>query len=139
MFFNPAIKADVTTPIPLPLVPTSAVPTLIGAAGGTFDPTTGIVFITALDCNGIPAPGVSFTVDKYQDRVTELYLDKGVVSNTVTETDSNGIGGFIGVPSGFIGVEGFTGESMGTTRSIGKLGVQVTSFTISYSTMVPSL
>ena len=138
-FFNPAIKADVTKPMPLPLVPTSAVLSLIEASGVNFDPTTGMVFVTALDCNGNPASGVSFNVDKYQDRVTPLYVDSGVVSSTVTQTDVSGVGGFVGVPSGFIGVEGSLIDNEGNARRLGDVGLQVTSFNVTYSTVVPSL
>src|ERR1043165_6896740 len=40
LFFNPPVKADVDTPIPVPLVPVREAQTLLAAAGQNFDPTT---------------------------------------------------------------------------------------------------
>ena len=138
LFFNPPIKNDLIVPIPLPLVPTSSVLSLIQASGAQFDPTTGLVFVTAHDCSGGPTAGVSFNVDKHQDRVTVLYLENGLISSTATQTDSSGLGGIINVPSGFVNVEGTIGNDDGTRRRMGAFGVQVTAFNISYSTLAPS-
>jgi hypothetical protein len=82
--------------------------------------------------------GVSFTVDKHQERVTVLYLENGLISSTATQTDSSGLGGIINVPSGFVSVEGTIGNDDGTRRRMGAFGVQVTPFNISYSTLSPS-
>jgi len=138
LFFNPPIKNDVVDSIPLPLVPTSAVLSLVTASGAQLDPTAGLVFVTAHDCNDKPASGVSFNLDKHQDRVTVLYLENGLISSTATATDSNGLGGIINVPSGFVSVEGSIETTDGTRRPMGAFGVQVATFNISYSTLAPS-
>jgi hypothetical protein len=136
-FFNPPIKLDVSTPIPIPLVPTAAAQTLAAAAGGNFNPATGIVWATALDCTGAPASEVSYKLDKHQDLVTQLYMENGVVSSTANHTDLSGVGGFIGVPTGFVVIEGFLDDG-GEGARIGKVGVNVEPFTISYTNLTQS-
>lgn len=138
LFFNPPVKADIDTPIPVPLVPTREAQTLIAAAGGNFSPTTGIVFTTSLDCNGKPAPGVALTIDKHQDVVTELYSQNGVISSTAKVTDGSGLGGFIGVPAGFAVLDGYLGSDEPRGKKVGQVGVNVEAFTISYSNLAPS-
>jgi hypothetical protein len=138
LFFNPAVKTEVTTPIPLPLVPTAAALNLASAAGGSFNPTTGIVWTTSLDCHGVPAKDVALTIDKHQDVSTEIYINAGQVSITVDRTDDSGVGGFLGVPSGFVVVEGFLDTDDGSGRRIGEVGVNVEAFTISYTSLVHS-
>ena len=138
LFFNPAVKADVDKPIPVPLVPTREAQTLIAAAGGNFNPTTGIVFSTSLDCNGDPAPNIALTIDKHQDVVTELYSQNGVISNTAKVTDESGLAGYIGVPPGFVVVNGFLGDDGPGAKKIGEAGVNIEAFTISYTNLSPA-
>ena len=138
LFFNPPIKADVTPPIPLPLIPTAQVPNLIQAGGGNFDPSTGVLFITAVDCNGVPAPGVTFQIDRHRDIATPMYLDNGVVSNAATQTDASGSGGFIGVPAGFATIAGEVEIQPGVKVRVGELGVQSAPFTITKATLAPT-
>jgi len=137
-FFNPPIKADIGKPIPLPLVPTAAAQTLAAAAGGNFNPATGIVWATALDCAGSTAKDVNYRLDRHQDLVTEVYMENGVVSTTSDRTDTSGVGGFMGVPPGFVVVEGFLDVEEGTSERIGKVGVNVEAFTISYTNLARS-
>lgn len=137
LFFNPPIRRTPPVAITLPLVPTSAFPALAAAAGARLDPSKGNIFITALDCDGSPAAGVSYDIIQYQNMVTELYIDNGVVSDTASETDRSGIGGFLGVPAGFAEVTGFLNGP--PPMHMGKIGVQAAPFTITYSALVPSL
>jgi hypothetical protein len=136
LFFNPPVRSDATAPIALPMVPTVAFPMLASAAGASLDPTKGNIFITAKDCDGNPAAGVAFKLAQYQGVATELYVENGVVSNTVGQTDQSGIGGFIGVPIGFAEVSGILATNPAT--QIGNIGVQLAPFTITYSALVPS-
>jgi hypothetical protein len=138
LFFNPSVRADLTTPIPLPLIPTAAAQSLTAAAGGTFNPATGIVFTTSLDCDGVPARDVALTIDKHQDVVTELYAENGVISSTARSTDVTGLGGYIGVPPGFVVLAGYLGSDEDGSARIGQVGVNVEAFTISYTSLVPS-
>jgi hypothetical protein len=137
-FFNPPVADDVANPMPLPLVPTGAALNLAAAAGGSFNPTTGIVWTNSVDCDGSPARDVALKLDKHQDVATEIYMDAGQVSITVDRTDESGVGGFLGVPSGLVVVEGFVGTDDGSGPRIGKVGVNVEAFTISYTSLVHS-
>lgn len=134
LFFNPPVTADLTTPLPLPLLPSAALPSIVQAAGATLDPTTGNLFVTGIDCDGNPAAGVTYSITQASDKVTQLYVDNGVVSDTVFETDASGIGGFVGVPPGFAEVVGTNAAQ----QRIGKIGVQAAPFTLTYSALVPS-
>lgn len=137
LFFNPAIRSNVARPIPLPLIPTSAVLTLTQAAGGKVDPKTGNVFVTALDCDGNPAAGVRYSMMQKSDSSTVLYVSDGVISDSASQTDASGIGGFLGVSAGFAGIMGSTVGAESGTVKIGEVGVQVAPFTITYATLAP--
>ncbi len=137
LFFNPPLKAEPPAPVPLPLVPTAAVQPLIEAAGGTFDPMTGYLFMGATDCAGQPASGVHYALSRDEGISTDLYLDDGVISNTSNVTDASGLGGFLGVPPGFISVSASVLSPQRETTTIGEVGVQVARFTITYATLTP--
>lgn len=140
VFFNPPVRADLSAPLVLPLIPTSAALSLTEAAGGDVDPSTGNVFITALDCDGKPAAGARFGMtSKNDDHVTILYVSDGVISNSAVTTDASGIGGLLGVPSGFSSIAGFTGIDGSADTKFGEIGVQVAPFTITYATLAPSV
>ncbi len=133
VFFDPPIVETPELPIVVPLLPSAALPAVVEAAGARLDPTTGNLFITAMDCDGNTASGVSYEIAQHQDVVTPLYVDSGVVSDTVFETDDSGIGGFVGVPPGFVEVMGFTAEG----ELIGELGLQAAPFALTYAFMAP--
>jgi hypothetical protein len=136
LFFNPAIKSDVTTPIPLPLFPLDQVQPILTAANQPLDPTKGFVFITALDCNGTPAKDVSYSISRNDPSIAELYVAEGNISGGVSHTDETGLGGFLGVPAGFTEVFGALGDDSG--QRIGAAGVYVGAFSVSYTTLTPS-
>jgi hypothetical protein len=133
VFFNPPVRKTFDKPQPVPLLPAAALPAIVGAAGAKLDITTGNLFISALDCSDTPASGVTYSIGEHQDKVTQLYVDHGVVSNTSLQTDTSGIGGFVGVPTGFAEVTGYNSE----LEKIGKIGVQVAPFTLTYSALSP--
>lgn len=134
LFFNPPIVTDVTAPIPLQLFPTSGLPAVIAAAGIQIDPTAGNLFIQALDCDGHPAAGVTYQISQYQEQVSPLYVNNGIVSESVTATDETGIGGFMRVPPGFVSVTGYNSDSV----AIGQIGVQAAPSTLTYTALLPS-
>lgn len=134
LFFNPPVSADIERALQLPLLSSAGLPAVVQAAGAALDPTTGNLFITALDCDGNPAAGVTYGITQHQDEVTQLYVDSGVVSDTVLETDESGIGGFVGVPTGFAEVVGYNSD----LQRIGEIGVQAAPFTMTYSALAPS-
>jgi hypothetical protein len=107
LFFNPPIFNDTTRPIPLPLLPSAAMPALSAAAHESpLDRTAGNLFITALDCDGEPAAGVTYRIDRDEDRAARLYLAQGNPTDAASRTDGSGLGGFVGVPPGIVGVQG---------------------------------
>jgi len=105
----------------------------VQAAGTNLDPTTGNLFITAVDCDGAPAAGVSYSIDADPDLVTQLYMHGGAVSDTNLQTDDSGIGGFLGVPPGFAEVQGYNRRY----QKVGVIGVQTEPFTVTYSALAP--
>lgn len=135
LFFNPPVVADSVQPLPLPLLPSAAIPTLVEAANATsIDPTTGNIFITAVDCDGRPASGVTYGIDKHQNSVTQLYVHNGVPSDSTFETDESGVGGFFGVPPGFAEITGYN-DSL---EEVGAISVQVAPFTMTYGVLAPT-
>lgn len=135
LFFNPPIFEHTAAPLPLPLLPSAAIPRLVAAAGaeGSLDPSTGNLFITAVDCDGTPAPGVTYQIDRHQSVVAPMYVSDGLPSDSAFETDGSGIGGFLGVPAGFVSVAGYNQD----LTSIGAVGVHVAPLTMTYSVLAP--
>jgi len=134
LFFNPPIVRDVERPLPLQLFPSSGLPAVLGAAGVEVDPTAGNLFIQALDCDGMPAAGVTYEISQHEEQVSSLYVSNGVVSSTATRTDVTGVGGFVRVPPGFVTVAGFNEDSV----PIGETGVQAVASTLTYSALFPA-
>jgi hypothetical protein len=134
LFFNPPIVRDVDRPLPLQMIPTSALPSVIAAAGIQIDPSGGSLFLQALDCDGSPAAGVSFKIGQHPDRVRPLYVDNGVVSSTATHTDAAGVGGFVNVPPGFVTVVGYNEDG----EAIGEVGLQAAVSILTYGTLAPA-
>ncbi len=134
LFFNPPVVADWQAPEPLPLLAVAQLFGVVQAAGAEIDPSTGNLFITAFDCEGTRASGVTFTISDNQQEVTQLYVQDGAVTNTVLETDPTGVGGFVNVPAGFAEVEAFNDASEG----VGSIGVVSRAGFMTYSALVPS-
>lgn len=132
LFFNPPVILDDFEPQPLPLIPAAAIPDLVAAAGATLDPSTGNLFVTALDCEGRPAAGVRYSISAEQG--IPLYVHDGEVSDTSRETDRTGVGGFLGVPIGVAEVSAVVGES----QLVGSVGVRTAPFTMTYTVLVPA-
>jgi hypothetical protein len=120
-------------PLQLPLIPSADIPAMLGAAGAELDPTTGNLFITALDCDGVPAPGVTYGIAEHQESVTQLYMHGGLPNKTDLVTDESGVGGFLGVPGGFANVTAYNDD----LEVVGKIGVQTAPFTMTYTAIAP--
>jgi len=109
-------------------------PAVLDAVGSLqIDPAAGNVLLAAVDCDGHPAPGVSFRLTQPREGVTALYLEAGVVSATAGHTDSTGIGGLIRVPPGFVQVVGTNGSSQ-----VGEIGLQTAPSMLTYGVIVPA-
>ncbi len=135
LFFNPPVTADWPGPAPLPLFRVEQLLPIIKAATSVdVDPTAGNLFITAVDCDGVPASGVTFAISENQDKVTQLYVRDGAVTNTVLETDGSGVGGFINVPPGFAEIEAFNDVQ----DRIGSVGIVARAGFMTYSALIPS-
>lgn len=144
LFFNPPIFNDTTRPIPLPLVPSVAMPALSAAAHeATLDRTTGNLFITALDCDGEPAAGVTYRIDRDEDRAAQLYLADGDPTGAASSTDGTGLGGFVGVPPGIVGVQGSidaggSSQDIHAEVAVGALETFTQPLTMSYAFLSPA-
>jgi hypothetical protein len=133
-FFNPPIVHDVQRPLPLQMFPSAGLPSVIAAAGIQIDSMGGNLFLQALDCDGSPASGISFQLVEHGELARSLYVDNGVVSGGATRTDSSGVGGFIGVPPGFVTVVGY--NQAGT--QVGEVGLQAAASVLTYGTLTPN-
>lgn len=136
LFFNPPVVSDFGRAMPLPLIPTVAVPSLTMAANGRFDATRGNVFVTVLDCAGAPLAGVRLELTSAGEGSSVLYLKNGVISASAQRTDASGIGGVLNVPAGFASVAGFVDDGAGGETRLSEIGLQVARFTITYTTLV---
>lgn len=135
LFFNPPILNDIETPLPLQMFPVSGLPSVLAAAGLEIEPTGGNLLIQAVDCDGRPAAGVTFGIEQFGDQVHPLYVENGIVSSVAGGTDSAGLGGFVGVPPGFVSVTGHNAEG----AVIGAVGVQSAPSVLTYTTLAPAV
>lgn len=137
LFFNPPIVQDLPEPAVLSLLSSSALPGIVRAAGSDYDPMTGSLFLVGRGCDGAPAAGLRYGVDNPQGRVTQMYMESGVLNRARDAndvTDITGIGAFTGLPPGFASIEARDASG----KRIGAVGVQVAPGTITYTTLVPS-
>lgn len=130
-FFNPPVaKSGEVTPIRLTTATT--VSALFQNVGRSFDPTRGVVILTAEDCKANSLSDISFDVTGL-DNVTNFYSVDGLPTVTTSATDSSGYGGLLNVPVGTTAIRA-DHASLGT---IGQLSLFVRAGTLSYSRMVP--
>lgn len=132
-FFNPPIFNDVMQPLMLPLIPAAEIPTMLEGAGASLNPTTGNLFITALDCDGKPASGVTYSLLQSNQETTQLYVRGGVPNPLDLQTDDSGVGGFLGVPDGYANVTAYN-ESL---DEVGETAVHAAPFTMTYTAITP--
>jgi hypothetical protein len=134
-FFNPPIIADREL-APLTLVTIQASLGIARATGTLVDPTTtGSLLPTVLDCDGVPAEGVTFSMENPQaETIRLMYVENSIPSVTRSQTDLTGSGVFIGVPEGFANVVAHNSEG----ERIGSAGANVAVYSNSFITLVPS-
>jgi hypothetical protein len=133
-FFNPPIISDLAEPMRQSMISSAALPGIVRASGATFDPAMGNLIVTAMDCDGVPAPGIHYAMGERPGQVTQLYTESGILTAARNETDATGVGGFAGVPPGFTDVAAY--DALGTR--IGGVGVFVAPSAITYTVLVPS-
>jgi hypothetical protein len=56
------------------------------------------------------------------------------MSNTASQTDSSGVGGFIRIPPGFVEITGVTQDGV----RVGRVGVQASATFTTYTTLMPT-
>lgn len=130
LFFNPPITNDVVNPVRVSLVPTAqSFGLLSGAESRPQDATTGVVFVTVLDCDGKPADGA--TID-YEQRIAlpnTLYLRDGIPA-VAGSTDASGTAGLLGVPMGYKHIVATRTTPEG--EQTGRVGVRVSPSMFTY-------
>lgn len=119
LFFNPPIDRDQEIP-PLSLSTLASRGALLGQLGA--DVARGDILVTAQDCQGKPAAGVSFSVTPADPEAIAYYLVNGLPTSGVTTTDSTGYGGFMNLSTNATTVTATLGSSK---TVIGTLGLVV--------------
>jgi hypothetical protein len=132
-FFIPAVTRAETRP-PVRLATPAMASALLQGVGSAFDPTRGIVILTAVDCNGTPAAGVSYSATNADSQTKAFYSVAGLPTTATTATDASGYGGLIGLIPGTVAIK----ASQQTQGSIGEFSLFVKAGTISYSQVRPS-
>jgi hypothetical protein len=133
LFFNPPITTDSAEPLTLPLIPSTALPSWARAAGAELDPTRGNLLVSATDCEGAPAAGVTYRVAPDPEQAVELYVREGEPSDAL-ETDDSGVGALLGVPEGYAAVAAYNADDV----QLGALAVQAAPLTVTYAALAPS-
>jgi hypothetical protein len=136
-FFNPPVKKNETV-APIRLASPAMVSALFQQVGKTFDPTRGIVVLTAEDCTGAPAGGIAFTSTMSDAATQPFYSVDGLPTTSTQSTDASGYGGLIGLTPGTLAITGSRNAVGDTTEAIGKLSLFVKASSVSYSRMVPN-
>jgi hypothetical protein len=131
-FFNPPVTRPETTP-PVRLASPTMVGALLQQVGKSYDSSLGIVVLTAQDCTGRSAAGVSYKSLTVGPTPQVFYSVEGLPTVNVSATDKSGYGGLIGLAPGTVAISGST-ENFGP---IGKLSLFVKAGVVSYSRMVP--
>jgi hypothetical protein len=136
-FFNPPVRKNETV-APVRLASPVMVSALFQQVGKTFDPTRGIVLLTAEDCTGAPAEGVTFTSSNSDASTQSFYSVDGLPTTSTQATDASGYGGLIGLAPGTLAVAGSRKFGEKSAEKIGALSLFVKASVVSYSRMVPN-
>jgi hypothetical protein len=130
-FFNPPLVADAELAL-LQIVSTASSLGIAQAAGVAYNPAQGSLLVTARDCDGMGAAGLSFSIAD-QPTSLGLYLDNNIPTPARRQTDTTGIGLFVGLPAGFVNV--VARDSQGVR--MGSVGAYVAASSTSYTTLAP--
>ena len=133
-FFNPAIDRDQTVS-PLSLATPTANFGLLFQLGRQMSQGYGNVVVTAKDCTGAPAGGVSFQTPSGDGMTSQFYLIGGLPTDKANQTESmSGYGGFINVPAGAATV---TASLENPRADLGTISLLVRDGAITYTQVVP--
>jgi hypothetical protein len=96
------------------------------------EPERGTILINVLSCTGAGAPGVVFKADTADERTTPFYVEGGVPVASRTETNTDGFGGFVNIPTGTVVVSGETETGL----VVDTVSFPIFANTITYSRLV---
>jgi hypothetical protein len=133
-FFNPAVTAD-TDVAAVQLASPSIAAALTAGVGSKQRPENGLMLLSAVNCSGGEAAGVSFETATGGDAGASVsfYSVGGLPNSKVTATDSSGYGGVVNVTPGTVVVTGRLADG----RALGTISLVVNAGAITYSRMVP--
>ncbi len=132
-FFNPPIVATPSEPLEVQVISSAAVLGLTRATRGELNPALGYLSVASVDCEGIRAPGIRYSLGQTAESVRQIYMESGVLSSARGATDSTGVGLFTGVPPGFVDVAAFTEAGL----RVGGVGVVAAPMTLTTTALVP--
>jgi hypothetical protein len=117
LFLGEPLRRARPSMYPVAMVEKRILPGVSGLTGTMQTDTTGLLTIRVFDCQDISASGVSFS--QQQPGVEWYYVD-GVPSAEVTETSSEGLGGFINTPPGvsIINTTGREGQTLASRKRV---------------------
>jgi hypothetical protein len=129
-FFNPPINEDQEIP-PLSLSQPAARGALLQQLGAS--PELGDILLSASDCTGASAAGVTFELTPRSESAVAYYLVNGLPSPNSTATDMTGYGGFANLDPGTWTVN----ATLEGGRKLPPLSLVVAGGTITWSRLVP--
>jgi hypothetical protein len=131
-FFNPPVDRDQA--VTVSLASPAAYTGLLLQLGRQPAPGHGSIVISAADCTGAPATGVTYATSNGDTLTSAFYTVKGLPTLSGTATDSDGYGGLINVPAGAATVD----TSLVSPRTnLGTISLLVQDGAITYSRVVP--
>lgn len=130
-FFNPPVASDLEIPA-LSLSTPQSRAALLGQLGA--DTARGDLLFNAVDCQGKPASGVSFTLSPSSSSAIPFYLSSGLPTRNASATDASGYGGFVNVSPGTVTIRAVDAKSQ---RPIQTFTVVVRDGAATWSKVVP--
>lgn len=132
-FFNPPVLTDAALP-PIRLASLETAQALVSLVGGQYDPTRALLVLTAEDCLGTPAEGVSYAASPAEADTFPFYSVGHLPTTDTTMTDESGYGGLLGVRPGSVTVT----MANQVSGALGEFTVLAKAGTVTYARMVPS-
>src|SRR6478752_3211118 len=136
-FLTPPASGDLELPM-VPLASPFIAGSIVFQAGGTTwaKDTSGIVLLTAFDCEGKAAANINFSIGGAPDPGTFIfYLVNALPTTSTSVTDDTGYGGLVNVPAGVTTVTASLGEG---GRKVSQISVLVRPGYVSYSSVTPN-
>lgn len=130
------VREDSTLTSAIPVVSPQGFQGIAQAIGTTLDLTNmGHIYALASDCNGAPAAGVRFEIDRQSAQTAAYYMINNTPVSSAPATDSSGAGGFLNLPDGFLKLTAYVSA---TGARIGEAGLTVRKGAVSYPRVIPT-